>query len=140
MSTTPYELEYLEETHSDGSIKHTYIEPSDLSENPVAKPLDLQEAPIYEIIKDFLNQLNIKPSILILRDLRIEQSITISCSEADNLPDIITKVLSEEDSPLHSLYSIPSADALIADIELNTDRYLPEQAYRIAGNQIVKAD
>ena len=65
--TTPYELSYLEEIHPDGSVKHTYAEDFDLSEDPVVKPLDPQEAPIHEIIEDFLDQLGIKPTVLILR-------------------------------------------------------------------------
>jgi len=49
-----YELHYLEETHADGSVKHTYIEPA--KEEPVAKPLDPNDAPVYEVVEDFLSQ------------------------------------------------------------------------------------
>ena len=49
MST--YELHYLEETHSDGSVKHTYIEPVE-EEEPIAKPLDPNDDPVYEVVED----------------------------------------------------------------------------------------
>jgi len=49
-----YELAYLEETHADGSVKHTYIEP--VEEEPIAKPLDPNDAPVYEVVEDFLSQ------------------------------------------------------------------------------------
>lgn len=136
MST--YELHYLAETHPDGSVKHIYIEPSDFDEEPIAKPLDPQEAPIYEVVKGFLLELNIQPTVLILRDLLIEQCITINCSKTDDLASIIVKVLSEEGSLLHFLYSIPSADALIAGLELYKCKLSPEHPYHIEGNQIVK--
>jgi hypothetical protein len=136
MST--YELHYLEETHADGSVKHTYIEP--VEEEPIAKPLDPNDDPVYEVVEDFLSQLRIRPSVLILRDLLVEQSITINCTKADDLPDIITKVLLEETSPLHYLYSIPSAKALIVGVELHRCTLSPDQLYRIDGAKIVKAD
>ena len=56
-----YELAYLEETHADGSVKHTYIEP--VEEEPIAKPLDPNDAPVYEVVEDFLSQLSIQPSV-----------------------------------------------------------------------------
>lgn len=136
MST--YELAYLEEIHTDGSVKHTYIEPSE--KEPVTKPLDLNDDPVYEVVEDFLSQLSIQPSVLILRDLLVEQSITINCTKSDDLPDIITTFLLEETSPLHYLYSIPSAKALIVGVELHRCRLSPDQLYRIDGAQIVKAD
>ena len=109
-----YELHYLEETHSDGSVKHTYIEPDE--EEPIVKPLDPNDDPVYEVVEDFLSQLRIRPSVLILRDLLVERCITINCTKADDLPDIITTFLLEETSPLHYLYSIPSAKALIVGV------------------------
>ncbi|WP_058486891.1 hypothetical protein [Defluviitalea phaphyphila] len=136
MST--YELAYLEENHTDGSVKHTYIEPAE--EEPVAKPLDPNDDPVYEVIEDFLSYLSIQPSVLILRDLLVEQSITINCTKADDLPGVITKVLLEETSPVHYLYSIPSAKALIVGVELHRCRLSPDQLYRIDGAKIVKAD
>lgn len=136
--STSYELHYLVETHSDGSVKHTYIEPA--KEEPVAKPLDPNDDPVYEVIEDFLSQLSIQPSVLILRDLLVEQSITINCTKVDDLPGVITKVLLEETSPLHYLYSIPSAKALIVGVELHRCRLSPDQLYRIDGAKIVKAD
>ena len=132
-----YELHYLEETHSDGSVKHTYIEPVE-EEEPIVKPLDPNDDLVYEVIEGFLLELNIQPTVLILRDLLIEQCITINCSKADDLASIIVKVLSEEGSPLHYLYSIPSADALIAGLELYKCKLSPEHPYHIEGNQIVK--
>ena len=136
MST--YELHYLEETHSDGSVKHTYIEP--VEEEPIVKPLDPNDDLVYEVIEDFLIQLRIRPSVLILRDLLVEQSITINCTKADDLPDIITTFLLEETSPMHYLYSIPSAKALIVGVELHRCTLSPDQLYRIDGAKIVKAD
>lgn len=136
MST--YELAYLEENHTDGSVKHTYIEPSE--KEPVAKPLDPNDAPVYEVIEDFLSQLSIQPSVLILRDSLVEQSITINCTKADDLPDIITTFLLEETSLLHYLYSIPSAKALIVGVELHRCTLSPDQLYRIDGAKIVKTD
>ena len=56
-----YELHYLVETHADGSVKHIYIEPA--KEEPVAKPLDPNDAPVYEVVEDFLSQLSIQPSV-----------------------------------------------------------------------------
>jgi len=56
-----YELAYLEETHADGSVKHTYIEP--VEEEPIVKPLDPNDAPVYEVVEDFLSQLSIQPSV-----------------------------------------------------------------------------
>lgn len=138
--STSYELHYLVETHPDGSVKHIYIEPSDFDEEPVAKPLDPNDDPVYEVIEDFLSQLRIRPSVLILRDLLVEQSITINCSKTDDLPGVITKVLLEETSPLHYLYSIPSAKALIVGVELHRCTLSPDQLYRIDGAKIVKAD
>ena len=126
--STSYELAYLEETHPDGSVKHTYDDP----------PLDPNDDPVYEVVEDFLLELNIRPTVLILRDLLIEQCITINCSKTDDLASIIVKVLSEEGSPLHYLYSIPSADALIAGLELYKCKLSPEHPYHIEGNQIVK--
>ena len=136
MST--YELHYLEETHADGSVKHTYIEP--VEEEPIVKPLDPNDDLVYEVIEDFLIQLGIQPSVLILRDLLVERCITINCTKADDLPDIITKVLLEETSPMHYLYSIPSAKALIVGVELHRCTLSPDQLYRIDGAKIVKAD
>ena len=133
-----YELHYLEETHSDGSVKHTYIEP--VEEEPIVKPLDPNDDLVYEVIEDFLIQLGIQPSVLILRDLLVERCITINCTKADDLPDIITKVLLEETSPMHYLYSIPSAKALIVGVELHRCTLSPDQLYRIDGAKIVKAD
>ena len=65
-----YALAYLEETRADGSVKHTYIEP--VEEEPIVKPLDPNDAPVYEVVEDFLSQLSIQPSVLILRDLLVE--------------------------------------------------------------------
>jgi hypothetical protein len=63
-----YELVYLEENHTDGSVKHTYIEP--VEEEPIAKPLDPNDAPVYEAVEDFLSQLSIQPSVsLSIRDM-----------------------------------------------------------------------
>ncbi len=63
-----YELAYLEETHADGSVKHTYIEP--VEEEPIVKPLDPNDAPVYEVVEDFLSQLSIQPSVsLSIRDI-----------------------------------------------------------------------
>jgi hypothetical protein len=126
--STSYELAYLEETYPDGSVKHTYDDP----------PLDPNDAPVYEVVEGFLLELNIQPTVLILRDLLIEQCITINCSKTDDLASIIVKVLSEEGSLLHFLYSIPSADALIAGLELYKCKLSPEHPYHIEGNQIVK--
>ena len=136
MST--YELHYLEETHSDGSVKHTYIEP--VEEEPIVKPLDPNDDLVYEVIEDFLIQLGIQPSVLILRDLLVERCITINCTKADDLSGVITKVLLEEASPMHYLYSIPSAKALIVGVELHRCTLSPDQLYRIDGAKIVKAD
>lgn len=138
--STSYELHYLEEIYTDGSVKHTYIEPSDFDEEPVAKPLDPNDAPVYEVIEDFLSHLSIQPSVLILRDSLVDRCITINCSKTDDLPSIITKVLLEETSPVHYLYSIPLAKALIVGVELHRCTLSPDQLYRIDGAKIVKAD
>lgn len=134
-----YELHYLEETHSDGSVKHTYIEPVE-EEEPIAKPLDPNDDPVYEVVEDFLSQLRIQPSVLILRDLLVERCITINCTKADDLSGVITTFLLEETSPMHYLYSIPSAKALIVGVELHRCTLSPDQLYRIDGAKIVKAD
>lgn len=124
------EFYYTEEIYPDGDVKHIYDDP----------PLPLDEINIQGVIKDFLNQLGIKPTVLVLRDLLVAQDITIDCSVADDLPQIIERVLSEEESHLHFLYSIPSADALIVGLKFHNCTYDPEQLYRISGKQIVKVN
>ena len=140
MTNKPYELDFLEETHPDGSVKHTYafVEEDPDGIEHTYDPLNPQEAPIIAIVEGFLSEVNIEPSVLVLRDLLEEQAITVHCSKTDDLPSIINTVLTQEKSCLHYLYSIPSSDALIVGLELRKGKLSPEHIYRTEGTKIVK--
>ncbi len=119
-----------EETYPDGTIKHIYD-----------TPLPLADVDIQEVVEDFLTNLNLKPKVLILRDVLADQCITVNCSKAADIPSIITTFLSEEDSDLHYLYSYPKTvdgDVIMAGLEFNNQIYNPLQEYRASGTKLIE--
>lgn len=119
-----------EEIYPDGTIKHIYN-----------VPLPLADVDIQGLIEDFLNNLNLKPKVLILRDTLADQCITVNCSKAADIPSIILNFLSEEESDLHYLYSYPATadgDVIMAGLEFNNQIYNPLQHYRASGNKLIE--
>lgn len=124
-----YEYEYDEQLSADGSVKHTYVPPQDPS-----------HAPVYDIIQNHLDTYtdNNSTTVLILNDLLHETSITITCQPTDDISGILTAIITKEKSSLYFLHSIPTANALIAGLELHQGSLSPEYRYIVKGNKIEK--
>jgi hypothetical protein len=119
-----------EKIYPDGVVKHIYN-----------IPLPLADVDIEGLIEDFLNNLNLKPKVLILRDTLADQCITVNCTKTTDIPSIITNFLSEENSGLHYLYSYPATadgDVIMAGLEFNNQIYNPLKEHRASGSKLIE--
>lgn len=122
----PYMHDYLEATLPGGITKHKY--------DP---PLNSLDAPIPDIIDDFIDSIATTPTnVILLYDVEADETITIYCQSTDFIAIVLSRLILLENSPLHFLHSHPNMLAL--GVGLSSDCDLAYGAvYKIKGLNIV---
>ena len=124
-----YEFEYDVYPSADGAIKHIYVPPQ-----------DPKTAPIYGIVENHLDTYLPNPQAIVIKDLLQPYTtarIIIDCRNCTDIPDILSNLITKENTCLHYLHSIPTEEALEVGIELNKGTITPDTLYKIVNNKIV---